>query len=168
MAGDVMRSFIFLIFWAQAVSTSQISGIVKDQTGAVLPGAEVAATQTDTGAKRTALTDEAGYYSLPNLPVGPYRVEVTLPGFRAYVQTGIILQVNSNPVINAILAVGQVSETVEVEAAAAMVETQTTGVGAVIDNKRVLELPLNGRNATELIFLSGMATVATGSSAGLR
>src|SRR5437867_6805900 len=133
MAGDVMRSFIFLIFWAQAVSTSQISGIVKDQTGAVLPGAEVAATQTDTGAKRTALTDEAGYYSLPNLPVGPYRVEVTLPGFRAYVQTGIILQVNSNPVINAILAVGQDSEQIEVQADAALVETRSTGVGQVMD-----------------------------------
>src|SRR5437773_10911787 len=99
MAGDVMRSFIFLIFWAQAVSTSQIRGTVKDQTGAVLPGAEVTATQTDTGAKRTVLCDETGSYILPNLPIGPYRLEVGLPGFRTYVQTGIILQVGSNPTI---------------------------------------------------------------------
>ncbi|PYS25852.1 MAG: hypothetical protein DMG11_22005 [Acidobacteria bacterium] len=153
--------FACAAIWAQAVSTAQIVGTVKDQTGAVLPGAEVAATQTDTGAKRTALTDEAGYYSLPNLPVGPYRVEVTLPGFRAYVQTGIILQVNSNPVINAILAVGQVSEQIEVQADAALVETRSTGVGQVMDNQRVLELPLNGRQATELIFLAGMAAPTT-------
>ena len=152
---------------AQAVSTAQISGTVKDQSGAVLPGVEVSVIQTATGLKRSVPTDETGSYVLTNLPIGPYRLEAALPGFRTYVQTGIVLQVNSNPVINAALAIGQVSETVEVEAAAAMVETQTTGVGAVIDNKRVLELPLNGRNATELIFLSGMATVATGASAGL-
>src|SRR5436309_14589053 len=83
----MMRFFIFLIFWAQAVSTSQIGGTVKDQTGAVLPGAEVTATQTDTGAKRTVLSDETGSYILPNLPICPYRLEVGLPGFRTYVQT---------------------------------------------------------------------------------
>ena len=153
--------------WAQAVSTAQISGTVKDQSGAVLPGVEVTVTQTDTGLKRSVPTDEAGSYVLTNLPVGPYRLEAALPGFRTYVQTGIVLQVNSKPVINAVLGVGQVSETVEVQAAAAMVETQGTGIGTVVDNQRVLELPLNGRNATELIFLSGMATIGTGASAGL-
>ena len=167
-----LLGFLFLTLtgtalYAQAVSTAQISGTVKDQSGAVLPGVEVSVIQTATGLRRSVPTDETGSYVLTNLPIGPYRLEAALPGFRTYVQTGIVLQVNSNPVINAVLAVGQVSETVEVEAAAAMVETQTTGVGAVIDNKRVLELPLNGRNATELIFLSGMATVATGASAGL-
>src|SRR5262245_51056126 len=94
--------------WAQAVSTSQISGTVKDQTGAVLPGAEVAAIQTDTGAKRSVVSDETGSYILTSLPIGPYRLEVMLPGFRTYVQTGIILQVNSNPLIPVILEVGQV------------------------------------------------------------
>src|SRR5438105_12414641 len=84
---------------AQAVSTSQITGTVKDQTGAVLPGAEVTVTQTDTGARRTVLSDEAGSYILANLPIGPYRLEVGLPGFRTYVQTGIVLQVGSNPTI---------------------------------------------------------------------
>src|SRR5437763_7964441 len=148
--------------WAQAVSTSQISGTVKDQTGAVLPGAEVAATQTETGAKRTVVSDETGSYTLTSLPIGPYRLEVMLPGFRTYVQTGITLQVNSNPVIPVVLAVGQVSEQVEVSADAALVETRSTGIGQVIDNQRVLELPLNGRQATELIFLSGMATPSLG------
>src|SRR5438552_11352415 len=84
--------------WAQ--STAQINGIVKDQSSAVLPGVEVSMTKTDTGLKRTAFTDETGSYVLTNLPVGPYRFEAALPGFRTYVQTGIILQVDSNPTIN--------------------------------------------------------------------
>ncbi|HYR41950.1 MAG TPA: TonB-dependent receptor [Terriglobia bacterium] len=153
--------------WGQAVSTAQITGAVKDQSGAVLPGVEVTVTQTGTGLKRSVPTDETGSYVFTNLPIGPYRLEAALSGFRTYVQTGIVLQVGSNPAVNAVLTVGQVSETIEVQAGAAMVETQSTGVGAVIDNKRVLELPLNGRNASELIFLSGMSTVATGASAGL-
>src|SRR5207249_10373382 len=88
----------------------------------------------------------------------------SLPGFRTYVQTGIVLQVNSNPTIDPVLSVGQVSETVEVQADAALVETRNTGVGTVMDNQRVLELPLNGRQVTELIFLAGMATPGVGSN----
>jgi hypothetical protein len=156
--------FLFLAsgsLWAQ--STAQINGTVKDQTGAVLPGAEVTATQTATGAKRQAVTDETGSYTLANLPIGPYMLEVALPGFRTYVQTGIVLQVDSNPTIPVILQVGQVSEQIEVAADAALVETHSTGIGTVVDNQRVLELPLNGRNATELIFLAGMATAGSGS-----
>jgi hypothetical protein len=141
--------------WAQ--STAQVSGTVKDQTNAVLPGAEVSVTQTDTGLKRSALTNETGSYVISNLPVGPYRLEATLPGFRTYVQTGIVLQVNANPVINAVLEVGQLADQVEVQADATLVETRTTGIGQVIDNIRVLEMPLNGRQVTELILLSGAA-----------
>src|SRR5438093_7404647 len=99
--------------WAQA--TAQISGTVKDQSGAVLPGVEVSATQTATGNKRTVLTNETGSYVITNLPVGPYRVEAALAGFRTFVQTGIVLQVDSNPVININLEVGQVSTKVEVQ-----------------------------------------------------
>jgi len=141
--------------FAQAIS--QISGTVKDQSGAVLPGAEITATQTDTGIARTAVSNETGNYVLPNLAVGPYRVEASLPGFRTFVQTGIILQVNSSPVINPILEVGQVSEQVEVQANAALVDTRTSAVGAVIENQRILELPLNGRNVIDLVALSGVA-----------
>ena len=90
--------------WAQA--TAQINGTVRDQSGAVLPGVEVTVTQTETGIARNAITDETGSYVLPNLPLGPYRLEAALPGFRTYVQTGIVLQVNSNPVINSTLEVG--------------------------------------------------------------
>src|SRR6059036_978516 len=155
--------------WAQT-STAQINGTVRDQSGAVLPEADVTATQTATGAKRSAVTDETGSYTLTNLPIGPYTLEMALPGFRTYVRSGIVLQVNDNPVVNAILEVGQVAETVEVQANAALVETRSTGVGQVIDNQRVLELPLNGRQATELIFLAGMAapTTAPGLNPGVR
>jgi len=141
--------------WGQ--STAQLSGTVRDQSGAVLPGVEVTATQTATGLARSVVTNETGSYILPNLPIGPYRLDATLPGFRSFAQTGIMLQVEANPVINIVLAVGQVAETVEVQADAALVETRNTGVGQVIDNVRVMELPLNGRQVTELIILSGAA-----------
>src|ERR1041385_3625185 len=108
--------------WAQA--TAQISGTVRDQSGAVLPGVEVMATQIDTGIIRSTVTNETGSYVLPNLALGPYRLEGGLPGFRSFVQTGIVLQVNSSPVINITLEVGQVSETVEVQANAVAVETR--------------------------------------------
>jgi hypothetical protein len=146
-----------------AQGTAQISGTVKDQSGAVLPGVEVSATQTDTGIARTTLTNETGSYVLPNLAIGPYRLEAALAGFRTFVQSGIVLQVNANPVINPTLEVGQVSEQVEVQANAALVETRSSGVGQVIENQRILDLPLNGRNVTDLIALSG-ATVQTGTS----
>jgi hypothetical protein len=88
-------------------------------------------------------------------------LEAGLPGFRTYVQTGIILQVGSNPTVNVQLQIGQVSETVEVQADAALVETRNTGISQIIDNVRVLELPLNGRQVTELILLSGVANTST-------
>jgi len=149
--------------WAQA--TAQISGTVRDQSGAVLPGVEVTATQTDTGISRSTVTNETGSYILPNVAVGPYRLEAVLPGFRTFLQTAIVLQVNSDIVINPALEVGQVTETVEVQANAAQVETRGTAVGQVIENERILELPLNGRQVTDLITLSG-AAVQIGTGAG--
>src|SRR5262249_22851798 len=96
-------------------------------------------------------------------PVGPIKsmLEAALTGFRTFVQTGIVLQVNSNPVINPILEVGQVSEQIEVQANATLVETRSTTVGQVIENARILELPLNGRQAVELISLTGASTPST-------
>src|SRR5947208_401884 len=144
--------------WAQA--TAQISGTVRDQSGAVLPGVEVTVTQTETALIRTTITNETGSYVLPNLPIGPYRFEAALPGFRTFVQTGIVLQVNSNPVVNPVLQIGQVTEQVEVQANAALVETRSTAVGQVMEIERILELPLPGRVVTDLITLSG-ASVQT-------
>src|ERR1019366_1615053 len=148
--------------WAQ--STAQINGAVRDASGLAVTGADVQATQTDTGQVRTANTGSDGSCVLANLPIGPYKLEVSKAGFSKYVQSGIVLQVDSNPTVAVALKVGAVSDQVTVQADAAMVETHSTGVGTVVDNQRVVELPLNGRNATELIYLSGMANVATGTS----
>jgi len=150
--------------WAQA--TAQISGTVKDQSGAVLPGVEITATQTETGATRMAVTNETGSYILSNLPIGPYKLEAALPGFRTFIQTGIILQVNGSPAINPVLEVGQVTEQVEVSANAALVETRNAGVSQVVENVRILELPLNGRNVNELIALSGATAPAAAQGSG--
>src|SRR6266704_4635615 len=149
LLGFLFLSMTSTVVWAQ--STAQVSGTVKDQSGAVLPGVEVTATQTATGLARNVVTNETGSYILPNLPIGPYRLEASRPGFRTFVQTGIVLQVNANPVINVVLAVGQVAETVEVNADAALVETRNTGVGQVIDNVRGMELPLNRCQVTDMI-----------------
>ena len=145
---------------AQAVAGSQLSGIVRDSSNATIPGAEVTVTKTDTGMTRTAFTGPDGTYTFPNLPVGPYQLKVVLQGFNTYVRDGIVLQVSSNPELNVTLAVGAISEMVTVTANSSLVETHSTGVGQVIDNQRVMEMPLNGRQATELIFLSGLATSA--------
>jgi len=149
------------LVFGQAVS--QISGTVKDDSGAVVPGVEITVTQTETGAKRTAMTDETGFYILPNLPLGPYRLEASKEGFRGYLQTGIELQVGSNPVVLVVLGVGQVSESIQVQASPTSVETRSAGVGTVIETQRILDLPLNGRQATDLITLSGLA-VQTGAA----
>ena len=101
--------------WAQ--STAQLNGRVTDESAAVLPGATVTVTQTDTGSTRTVVTDGDGAYILPNLPTGPYRLEVMLAGFRGYTQTGIVLQVGATPTINVQLALGGLEESVTVEAA---------------------------------------------------
>ena len=136
-------------------STAQISGTVRDESGGVLPGVDVTVTQTDTGFSRSAVTDQNGAYALTNLPIGPYRLQAMLSGFRVYEQTGIVLQVGSNPEIPVTLTIGALSETVSVEAAAPLVETRSTSIGQVIENERIEELPLNGRNAADLIEIAG-------------
>src|SRR5581483_11002632 len=151
-----------VLAWSQAASTSQIQGVVQDATGLPVQGAEVKATQTDTGTSRSATTSPDGTYVLPNLPVGPYRLEVSKEGFNKYVQTGIVLQVATNPNIDVQLKVGAVTEQVSVQADAAMVETQATGVGNVMENQRILDLPLNGRNPADLIQLQGAAVAPGG------
>ncbi|HXP85491.1 MAG TPA: carboxypeptidase regulatory-like domain-containing protein [Bryobacteraceae bacterium] len=153
------------VVWAQG-STAQINGTIKDATGLAVPGAEVKVTQTATGAIRTVTSAGDGGYVLPNLPIGPYTLEVVKSGFNKYVQSGIVLQVDSNPTIDAALQVGSTNEQVTVQADAALVETHSTGIGQVVDAQRVVELPLNGRNPTELIFLAGMANVGSGAAVG--
>src|SRR5919108_960109 len=97
---------------ALAQATAQINGTVADPSGGVLPGATVTAIQTDTGLRREIVTDGDGSFTLTNLPLGPYRLEVALSGFRTYTQTGIVLQVGSSPTIPVVLALGDLTETV--------------------------------------------------------
>ena len=154
LAGALFVSLLVpAIVWAQA--TAQITGRVTDPSGALLPGVEITATQTGTAATRTVVSNETGSYVFATLPLGPYRLEATLPGFQTFVQTGIVLQVNSSPAVNIVLQVGQVTEQVEVQANATLVETRSAGIGSVVENTRILELPLNGRSVGELIELSG-------------
>src|SRR5579863_1108352 len=155
-----LRFLVFLALgavslWGQNQNTAQIQGTILDASGAAVPGAEIKATNTDTGIVRTATTGSSGEYVLSNLPVGPYRVEAAKQGFSTYVQTGIVLQVSTAPTVDISLKVGGVDQQVQVEANAALVETQATGVGTVIENQRILELPLNGRVATDLITYTG-------------
>ena len=141
--------------WAQA--TAELAGRVTDESGAVLPGVTVTATQTDTGFTRTVATEGTGAWIMPNLPTGPYRLEVSLQGFRTYVQTGIVLQVGATPTINAVLAVGNLEETVSVEAAAPIVDVRSAGISDVVEQERIVALPLQGREVTNLIVLAGAA-----------
>jgi carboxypeptidase family protein len=145
----------------RAQATAQLSGRVTDESGAVLPGVTITVTHTDTGATRTVVTDDQGVYLFTNLPTGPYRLEAMLSGFRTYVQTGIVLQVAGAPVINAVLAVGSLEETLSVEAAAPLVDVRSAGISDVVENARITELPLQGRQVTDLIVLAGSA-VQTG------
>jgi hypothetical protein len=139
----------------QAVAVGEVSGVVSDSSGSSVPNAMVRMTETEKQNVHTASTDSEGRYVLPNLPVGPYRLEVQAPGFKEYVQSGIVLQVGNNIGINVTLQLGSLSETVEVTGGAQMVETRESGVAQVIDEKRINDLPLNGRQATQLVLLSG-------------
>lgn len=142
----------------QAVANAQIQGLITDPSGAVVPNARVTATQTNTGFVRRTVTGANGTYVLPNLPVGPYELDVQAGGFEAYVQTGIVLEVSNNVTINVVLRLGQVSQQVQVSANASMVQTNTTSLSQVVDQQRILDLPLNGRIATSLVMLAGSAS----------
>src|SRR5260370_13935043 len=110
-------------------------------------------TETDKQSSRATVTDARGRYDLPNLPVGPYRLEVSAPGFKAFSQTGIVLQVGNSVTINVAMQLGAVSDTVEVTGSAGMVETRDTSISQVIEEKRIVHLPLNGRQPTQLVLL---------------
>ena len=110
--------------FAQAVAVAEVGGVITDNTGAAIAGAEVKIIETEKQIVRNTNSDPQGRYTLPNLPVGPYRLEVTAAGFKSYVQSGILLQVGNNVQINVTMQVGAISEHVEVTAGAAMVETR--------------------------------------------
>ncbi|HVQ16820.1 MAG TPA: carboxypeptidase-like regulatory domain-containing protein, partial [Vicinamibacterales bacterium] len=156
-ASSIAFGLLLISGVAFAQATAQLNGRVTDESGAVLPGVTVNATQTDTQFVRTVVTDETGSWTMPNMPIGPYRLEISLPGFRTHVQTGIVLQVNANPVINAALALGNVEETITVAGETPLVDVRSAGISEVVEQERIVELPLQTRNVTDLIVLAGGA-----------
>jgi len=146
----------------QAAAGGRISGTVNDPAGAVVPKAMVIATNTETGVQQTVLTNDAGTYSFPSLPVGHYNLDITAGGFRPYRRTGITLDVNSSLLVDAVLEVGANKETITVEESAVQAETSSTQLGEVIPGKIVAALPLNGRSYTDLLALPpGVVPVTT-------
>jgi Carboxypeptidase regulatory-like domain len=135
------------------LTTGTIGGTVTDQTGASMPGVTVTLKQTETGVTRTTLTNETGRYDALSLPTGTYEISASLTGFQTAVRTGITLAVGQNGLVNFALQVGQLSESVTVEGQTVDVETTTATVSNLVDEKKVTDLPLNGRDLTQLSFL---------------
>jgi len=143
---------------ASSIATAQtlgsITGEVRDPSGAVMPNASVTVTNTATNASRSTATNNAGIYVFPDLVPGTYEARVQAAGFEPQVKTNVVLQVQQTARLDFALAVGQATQTIEVSAAAASLTTENATVGTVIENKRIEDLPLNGRNFFQLVALS--------------
>lgn len=133
-----------------AQATGSIVGVVTDATGAALPGVVVEVTSASTGQVRLATSGADGYYAVRLLAPGPYHVKGTLAGFKTFVRDGVTVAVESTARVDITLTVGGVEETVSVTAAVPLVDTSSATLGLVVDQKQVVELPLNGRNFTQL------------------
>ncbi len=144
----------------QSVESAQVSGQVTDPSGGALVAATVRMIDLEKGVDHTTTTNGDGRYTVPDLSVGHYRLEVSAPGFKSYLQTGIELQVGNNVQINVAMQLGSVSETIQVAANAGLVETEQNAIEQVIDQRRIVDLPLNGRQATQLVLISGAAVTA--------
>lgn len=142
----------------------QITGEVKDSTGGLISGAIVTITNVNTNALRSATTTDAGVYSFPSLAPGTYGMKVEKPGFKSDTAKDVEVQVQQTVRMDFTLSVGQVSESVEVSAVASQLQAENATVGTVIENKRIVELPLNGRNYLQLVSLSANVTTASPSA----
>jgi len=156
--------FLFLIFsgnlLSAQVTTGTISGVVQDPSGAAIPGVVVSVKNLETGITRTVTTDERGRYTAPNLSLGNYEVQAEHAGFETDVRSGITLTVGREAVVNISLRVGNVSEKVTVIGEAPLVDSTTSSLGALVDDRTVRELPLNGRSYDQLARLEpGVAVV---------
>ena len=130
-----------------------ISGTVNDTSGAVIPSATVVATQSDTGTTTKVKTNQSGFYVFPSLPPARYSISITAPGFKNFEEKDVVLRANQSESINAVLQLGEASQTVTVSANALQVNTTTGTLSQVIDQKQANQLPLNGRNAAQLTEL---------------
>jgi hypothetical protein len=141
-------------------TTGAIHGIIKDPSGAVLPGVTVTARGTETGRERVAVTDGEGRFLFTLLPVGPYSIRAELTGFQTQQRQGIEVGVGQDADINFTLALGTVSDTVNVTGGAPMIETTHATVGGLVDGKQIQEMPLNGRDFMQLAMLqAGVASI---------
>jgi Carboxypeptidase regulatory-like domain len=152
---------------------ASMTGTVTDQSGAVVPGATITATNTDTGFKRSAVANERCDFLLVQLPIGNYTLTAEMTGFRTESRSGIVLQVDQRARADIKLQVGATTETVQVTASASLVQAETSAVGQVINNTQVIELPLNGRNFNQLPLIvvgaqpaPAVGTVGSGCSTG--
>jgi outer membrane receptor protein involved in Fe transport len=148
---------------AFAQATGSISGIVTDESGAVMPGVTVEATNVGTNQTRAAVTGADGFYSIPLVPPGQYSLKGTLQGFKTFLREGVTVTVESTARVDMKLAVGGLEETISVTADAPLVETSNATLGIVVDEKKIVELPLNGRNFTQLgTLLPGVVAPPSG------
>jgi outer membrane receptor protein involved in Fe transport len=136
-----------------AQSTAEIRGIVQDESGAIVPGATVTALNELTGLERTTTSDEGGRFNFPRLPVGSYRVEATLQGFHKFATPTFRLNVEDVRQVNVVMSVGQISDAVTVSGAALKIETVGGALSEIVDERRIRELPLNGRDPLQLQLL---------------
>ena len=134
--------------------TAFLTGTVTDTSGGVLPGVTVTITEVQTRASRTSASDERGNYRVPFLLPGRYRIEAGLPGFKTGVRENVVLSVDDRLRIDFTLQIGEVAEKFIVVATTPLVQSETSSVGTVIDNQKVVELPLNGREFEDLAQLA--------------
>jgi len=154
---------------SRASITGTISGIVRDPSGAVIPGVSVVAVNTQTGLKQTTTTDSRGFYSFPELPLGDYEIFIRKAGFSQYEQKGLVINVNTVLRVDATLQVGAVSQAVTVSSTAVHVSTTSTQLGQVITGTKMTTLPLNGRSYTDLLALQpGVAPQPSGPESGVK
>jgi hypothetical protein len=144
----------------------KITGVVKDQTGSAIPGAAVVVTNTQTGGRIAATTDQDGGFTFPVLPVGEYQLEVTSDAFQPYRKTGLVIDINSALVLDVTLQVKAQDQSIVVSENPVQVETSDTQLGQVLGSKKVTEIPLNGRSYTDLFATQVGVTPLTTSGAG--
>jgi Carboxypeptidase regulatory-like domain len=143
-----------LVLAAKSVAAQEIAGSIRgtvvDGSGGTVSGVKVTATQSETGLKRSTMSDAQGTYILVELPVGHYFVEAEAQGFKKYIQGGISLDVNQTAAVTIRLAVGLPTQEVQVNTNAPLVEPTVTSLGKAVEERDVLDLPLNGRNFSQL------------------
>ena len=136
-----------------AAQTASITGRVNDATGAVLPSAKITVKNLATGLERTTNSNESGYYTFSLLQPGRYQMSVESQGFKLLTRSGLVLEVDQRAELNFTLEVGAVTERIEVTANIQQLNTVEASRGQVIENRRIVEMPLNGRNYNQLALL---------------